>query len=158
MSADPVDAVPRLTQQLLGHLDIAIDAIQVDPSPDSADALAVNLQVSPADSGILIGYHAETLSSLQLILSLMVHQQLKSWYHLAVNVNDYRQNREATLTEMAHNAAQRVRLTGKEVVMPYLESFERRLIHMALSGEPDITTVSLGESRDRRLVIRPQTA
>ena len=158
MSSDIASIVTAIARELLDHLDVAIEAIQVDPVPDSPDAFAVNLQVSPADSGILIGYHAETLSSLQLILSLMAHQQLKSWYHLTVNINDYRQNREATLTEMAHNAAQRVRLTGKEVVMPYLESFERRLIHMALSGEPDITTVSLGEGRDRRLVIRPQTA
>ena len=157
MSVNPADVINQLAQDLLNHFGIAAATLQVDPVPDSPAAFSVQVQVPPADSGILIGYHAETLSSLQLILSLMVHQQLKNWYHLTVNINDYRQTREATLAEMAHNASERARLTGQEIIMPYLESFERRLIHLALADQPDIETVSLGEGRDRRLVIRPKS-
>lgn len=166
MSAKVVDRITQIAGDLIAALGLAASAIDTTPQPQAPrssvanvgeDGFIVQLQLSPADSGILIGYHAETLNHFQLILSLIVHQQLKSWYRLTVNINDYRQNREATLTEMAHNAAQRVRLTGQEVVMPYLDSFERRFIHLALSQEPDLETVSLGEGRDRRLVIRPQS-
>lgn len=154
MSAKIVDRITQIAGDLIAALGLAASAIQTTPQDDG---FLVQLQLSPADSGILIGYHAETLNHFQLILSLIVHQQLKSWHRLTVNINDYRQNREATLTEMAHNAAQRVRLTGQEVVMPYLDSFERRFIHLALSQELDLETVSLGEGRDRRLVIRSQS-
>src|SRR3989344_913449 len=154
MSAEAVDTITQITRDLIAALGLVASAIDTTPQDDG---FIVQLQLSPSDSGILIGYHAETLNHFQLILSLIVHQQLKSWYRLTVNINDYRQNREATLTEMAHNAAERVRLTNKEVVMPYLDSFERRFIRLALSQEPDLETVSLGEGRDRRLVIRPQS-
>lgn len=156
MSVEVVDQITKVTRRLLELLGIADATTTITVTPQD-DGFTVQLQLSPADSGILIGYHAETLNHFQLILSLIVHQQLKNWHRLTVNINDYRQNREATLTEMAHNAAQRVRLTGQEVVMPYLDSFERRFIHLALSQEPDLETVSLGEGRDRRLVIRPQS-
>ncbi|OGY17281.1 MAG: hypothetical protein A2784_03680 [Candidatus Chisholmbacteria bacterium RIFCSPHIGHO2_01_FULL_48_12] len=154
MSETIVDRITQITRDLIAALGLAASAID---TTSKDDGFIVQLQLSPSDSGILIGYHAETLNHFQLILSLIVHQQLKSWHRLTVNINDYRQNREATLTEMAHNAAERVRLTNKEVVMPYLDSFERRFIHLALSQETDLETVSLGEGRDRRLVIRPQS-
>ena len=154
MSETIVDRITQITRDLIATLGLVASTIDTTLKDDG---FIVQLQLSPSDSGILIGYHAETLNHFQLILSLIVHQQLKSWHRLTVNINDYRQNREATLTEMAHNAAQRVRLTGQEVFMPYLDSFERRFIHLALSQEPDLETVSLGEGRDRRLVIRPQS-
>ena len=154
MSETIVDRITQITRDLIEALGLAASAIDTTPQEHG---FIVQLQLSPSDSGILIGYHAENLNHFQLILSLIVHQQLKSWHRLTVNINDYRQNREATLTEMAHNAAERVRLTNQEVVMPYLDSFERRFIHLALSQEPDLETVSLGEGRDRRLVIRPQS-
>jgi spoIIIJ-associated protein len=152
MSAEAIDRISQITRDLITALGLVASAID---TTSQDDGFVVQLELSPSDSGILIGYHAETLNHFQLILSLIVHQQLKSWHRLTVNINDYRQNREATLTEMAHNAAERVRLTGREVVMPYLDSFERRFIHLALSQEADLETVSLGEGRDRRLVIRP---
>lgn len=148
--------VHQEVQKLLDLLDIAPESISVEPAAEE-NTLTVNLRLPDTDSGVLIGYHAETLSSLQRLLNLIAYQKLGVWYRLLVNINDYRQNREATLTEMAHNTAQRVRLTGQEVVMPYLEAFERRLIHLALANESDIATVSVGEGRNRRLVIRPQS-
>lgn len=157
MSQENITALTDITRELLDHLEVKLDDLQVSPDPDNPDSYTIQLNLPQAESGILIGYHAETLSSLQFILSLMIHQRLQSWYRLTVNINDYRQTREATLAEMAHNAAQRVRLTGQEVIMPYLESYERRLIHLALSEDPDLETVSLGEGRDRRLSIRPKS-
>ena len=120
------------------------------------DNLNVHLEVAPEDSGILIGYNGETISSLQLFLSLLVHHHLGVWHRLILNVNDYREKRHLSLEEMAQAAAQRVKSTGQEVVMPPLPSFDRRLIHMALSDNPEVVTESIGEGKDRRLVISPK--
>src|SRR3989344_1131952 len=137
---------------LLKLLQVTPQSIKVEPQED--DTVNIQLDLPAAESGILIGYHAETLASLQYILSLILHQKTGDWRRLILNINNYRQNREETLKDMAHNAADRARLTGQEVAMPYLASFERRLIHLNLAEEKDIETVSVGEGRDRRLIIR----
>lgn len=148
--------VNQEVHKLLELLDITPESISVAPAAED-NTLTVDLHLPDTDSGILIGYHAETLSSLQRLLNLIVYQKLGVWYRLLVNINDYRQNRTEALNNMATTAAERVRLTRQEVVMPYLEAFERRLIHLALADEVDVVTISVGEGRNRRLVIRPQS-
>lgn len=155
MTKSPLSLAKTHTQILLNLLDITATDIAVTQSQDGT--ISIELTLPDTESGILIGYHAETLGSLQRILNLILHQQLREWHRVIINVNNYRQNREQVLNDMAHNAAERVRLTHQEVIMPYLESFERRLIHLALADSPDIETVSVGEGRDRRLVIRLQS-
>ncbi|MBI4035034.1 MAG: KH domain-containing protein [Candidatus Chisholmbacteria bacterium] len=155
MTQSPATFAKTHIQTLLHLLDITATDIAVTQAKDAT--ISIDLTLPDTESGILIGYHAETLSSLQRILNLILHHQLKEWHRVIINVNHYRQNREQVLNDMAHNAAERVRLTHQEVIMPYLDSFERRLIHLALADSPDIETVSVGEGRDRRLVIRPHS-
>ena len=82
-------------------------------------------------------------------------RELGAWNHLTVNINDYRQKREQNLIDMAKDAASRANATGEEVIMPPMESFDRRIIHMALSADSSVRTESVGEGRDRRLIIYP---
>lgn len=153
--SDLIATIDQLTHQLLGLLGITVDSLTITPT--DTDILTLSLKLPDTQSGILIGYHAETLTSLQRLLNLMAYQQLHTWHRIIVDINNYRESREFTLQDMARNAADRALLTGQAVVMPYLESFERRLIHMALANEPSVETISQGEGKDRRLVVRPRS-
>lgn len=150
-----VATITSLTKNLFKHL--GLDQIKAAVSPQD-ESFQVNLQVAPEESGVLIGYHGETISGLQLILSLMAHKQLGAWHRLVININDYRQKREQALVDMAHGAAEQAKTTGQEVVMPPMASFDRRLIHMALAENKDVRTESVGEGRDRRLIIYPASS
>jgi spoIIIJ-associated protein len=121
------------------------------------------VQIETADPGILIGYHGETLASLQLILSLMFYKQsfssnkkLGSWSRIVVNVGDWRQRREEALRQMALGAAEKVVATGEAITLPSLSSFERRIIHLALADHPSVETISEGEGAERKLIIKPR--
>lgn len=114
----------------------------------------VNLQ--PENPGILIGYHGKTLSALQLILSLMVYRQLKEWVKVIVNVGDYRQRREEILKRMALSAAQKVKSFRQPQELPPMSSAERRIIHLTLANDPEVQTESLGEGKERRVVVKPK--
>lgn len=114
----------------------------------------IKVAVETSQSGAIIGYHGEALVSLQLILNLLVHKTLGVWPKIVVNVGDYREKREDYLKNMAQNIADRVKTTGRPSVLTDLSSFERRIIHMGLSDNPDVESFSEGEGRDRRLVIR----
>jgi len=117
---------------------------------------AFNVQIETEDTGILIGYHGETLSSFQLILALMIYKKIGQWTKIIVNVGDWRQRREEALQQMALSSAEKVVTTGEAVVLPDLSSFERRAIHMALADHPKVTTVSEGEGNERKLIIKPK--
>ncbi|MFH0863796.1 MAG: R3H domain-containing nucleic acid-binding protein [Candidatus Gottesmanbacteria bacterium] len=129
-----------------------------------------DVQIETTDTGILIGYHGETLSSFQLILSLIVYKTLQkrlssgdgdpaskkdsSWLKIIVNVGDWRQRREESLQQMAQQVAEKVLATGEAVVLPNLSSFERRVIHLVLADHPQVETVSEGEGSERKLIIK----
>jgi spoIIIJ-associated protein len=117
---------------------------------------AIAVQLTTDEPGILIGYHGETLSSFQLILSLIVNQKLEAWTRILVNVNDYRQKREESLKMIALNAAQKVKFSGEDVVLTNLSAAERRIIHLSLADHPDVTSISEGQGAERRLVVRPR--
>ncbi|OGY19070.1 MAG: hypothetical protein A3F04_00840 [Candidatus Chisholmbacteria bacterium RIFCSPHIGHO2_12_FULL_49_9] len=123
---------------------------------DEEKRLNIQIDVEPEDSGMLIGFHGETLQAMQLILSQMIYKQAGQWRTITVNIGDYRQKRQLALESMAANAAQRVKLTGLSLTLPYLSSYERRLIHLAISQDPGLETFSQGEGKDRRLVIAPK--
>ena len=117
------------------------------------------IQLKPHEestSGILIGYHGETLSALQLILSLLVSKKIGTFVRLILNVGDYREKREEKLREMALDAAKRAKETKQEVMLGNLAPWQRRIVHMALAEDADVQTESQGEDPERQLIIKPR--
>jgi spoIIIJ-associated protein len=126
--------------------------LQIEQSEDSVN---VNLTLDPSLSGIVIGYHGEVLSASQLLLSLMLQQRTGKWTPVRINVNDYREKRQQTLESLALDSADKVVKTQTAVIVRNLSSFERRIIHSALSNYPGIVTHSEGNPPHRVLIISP---
>jgi spoIIIJ-associated protein len=116
----------------------------------------IKVLVETSQPGVLIGYHGQTLDSFQHLLKLIVNQKTAQWPSLAVDVADYRKNREKVLRSMVQSAVSQVRASNKTFVLPPLPSFERRIIHLIISGEEGVVSESEGEGRERRVVIRPE--
>lgn len=152
---DTSEVITQTTKELLELLDFPDSGVVV--TQEQEGTINVAIEVSPEQSGILIGFHGETLASLQLIIAQVVYKRLGQWQRILVNIGDYREKRERSLKEMAENAAQRVKLTQKPVILPYLSSSERRLIHLSLADDPEIETFSEGMGRARRLTIHPKS-
>ena len=137
---------------LMGITDLSVAVSQAD------EEIMAAVTVPQEESGILIGYHGETQSALQYLTAQNVNRGQEKWERIIVNINGYRDQREAQLKQMANNAADRAKATGNEIEMPFLTPAERRIIHMELSVRPDISSFSEGDGRDRRLVIAPKAA
>jgi spoIIIJ-associated protein len=71
-----------------------------------------------------------------------------------VELAGYRLQRHKELQEIAENAANQVRQTGKEYELKSLSSAERRQVHTILKEYGDLETYSRGQEPDRRLVVR----
>jgi|SRR3989344_2578132 len=71
-----------------------------------------------------------------------------------VDVNNYRRKREGLIVELAKAAARKVLAEKKEISLPAMNAYERRLIHLELAGHPDVKTESVGEGRSRYIVVK----
>jgi len=71
------------------------------------------------------------------------------------DVNNYRQERENLIAELARAAAKKVLQTKEKVTLPAMNSYERRLVHVELAVHPSVTTESAGEGRERYVIIKP---
>jgi spoIIIJ-associated protein len=118
----------------------------------------ITLDISGRDLGGLIGWRGETLRALQAVTNVMVGKHLAEGERVIVDVERYRQRREHTVREIAMRAARQVKMTGDAITLDAMQPFERRAIHLALEGDPDVTSSSIGEEPDRRVVVGPRKA
>jgi spoIIIJ-associated protein len=116
----------------------------------------ITLDISGRDLGALIGWRGETLRALQSVTNVMVGKHLAEGERVIVDVERYRQRREHTVREIAMRAARQVKMTGDAITLDAMQPFERRAIHLALEGDPDVTSGSIGEEPERRVVVGPR--
>jgi spoIIIJ-associated protein len=118
----------------------------------------ITLDITGRDLGALIGWRGETLRALQAVTNVMVGKHLEEGERVIVDVERYRQRREHTVREIAMRAARQVKMTGDAITLDAMQPFERRAIHLALEGDPDVTSSSIGEEPERRVVVGPRKA
>src|ERR1700737_858742 len=116
----------------------------------------ITLDISGRDLGALIGGRGETLRALQSVTNVMVGRHLAEGERIIVDVERYRQRREHTVREIAMRAARQVKMTGDAITLDAMQPFERRAIHLAPGGEPGVTSGSIGEEPERRVVVGPR--
>lgn len=117
------------------------------------DAYLVNLETADA-TGLLIGRKGETLSSIQLVLGVIMKQKTGDWVRIVVNIGDYREKEEDYLKNLAESAASRAKETGEAQPLYNLKPWQRRVIHMYLAEDSQITSESVGEGEERYLVVK----
>jgi spoIIIJ-associated protein len=139
-----------LVETLLKHMGIRAQvSVRTGSEP-------ITLDISGRDLGALIGWRGETLRALQSVTNVMVGRHLDEGERIIVDVERYRQRREHTVREIAMRAARQVKMTGDAITLDAMQPFERRAIHLALEGDPDVTSSSIGEEPDRRVVVGPR--
>jgi spoIIIJ-associated protein len=72
-----------------------------------------------------------------------------------LDVNNYRHDRERLIGELARAAAKKAFATKTDVSLPAMNSYERRLVHMELAVHPEVKTESVGEGKERYVIIKP---
>lgn len=117
------------------------------------DAGRVRINITGKDMGLLIGRKGETLNAVQFILSLIVNRDRPEKVHITLDVEDYRKKKEESLEALALRLSDKVKKTRKNVVMRPMTSQERRIVHTALQSDPQVTTYSLGDEPNRKVVI-----
>ncbi|PWB54938.1 MAG: hypothetical protein C3F13_05660 [Anaerolineales bacterium] len=126
---------------------------EVDEDHDSRPIL---VDITGKDLSILIGKRSETLNALQYISRLIVSKELGENITLIIDVEGYRTRRERQLRQLAHRMAEQAVKTGRKQVLEPMPANERRIIHMELREDAQVTTESFGEEPHRKVTIIPK--
>lgn len=126
--------------------------VDVDNTNSSRNEYHVNIKSE--ESSILIGYHGETLSSLEHIVNLILFKATKTWQNVRIDISDYKRERKARIIEIADNAVNKAKFLKKSIALLPMNNFERKIIHEHISSNyPEMESYSEGESYNRRVVI-----
>ncbi|MGI5912127.1 MAG: RNA-binding cell elongation regulator Jag/EloR [Syntrophomonadaceae bacterium] len=140
--------VRRLLEDILNKMKLDYLINQVDLADGK-----VRINITGKDMGLLIGRKGETLNAVQFILGLIVNRGREEKIRIILDVEDYRKKREETLEALALRLSDKVKKTRKNVIMRPMNSQERRIVHTVLQEDPQITTYSLGDEPNRKVVI-----
>ncbi|KAA0948844.1 protein jag [Sporosarcina sp. ANT_H38] len=113
----------------------------------------VTFQMESAKAALLIGKRGQTLNALQQLSQLVTNKSSNQFKVVRVDVGDYRERREQSLEQLAERMADKAVRTGKKIQLEPMASYERKVIHNALSRRLDIETYSEGSDPYRYLVI-----
>ena len=126
--------------------------VNVNSKFNAADNV-LDVELSGAEMGVLIGKRGQTLDSLQYLISLVVNRDCDEYVHVKVDTENYRERRKATLENLAKNISYKVRKTRQSVALEPMNPYERRIIHSALQNDRYVTTHSEGDEPFRRVVV-----
>ena len=112
------------------------------------------LNLSGNDVPFLLNENGEMLDAFETLLFQIYGREFDRSHRFICDADGFRKSRKAELQAMARFAANNVRKNGTPFTFGKLSSTERRVIHLTLQAEEDLTTESVGDGRDRRLQVR----
>jgi len=117
------------------------------------DVIQLNIP-STQMNGFLIGAHGDTMRSMQLLTSSALKSQGYAYSRVNVDVAGYKQQRASHLSDTAEAWVKRVKETGEPMELQPMNAADRRVIHQ-LASDRGLTTESIGEGRDRHIILKP---
>ena len=113
----------------------------------------IEVNIIGEDSGFLIGYRGDVLNSIQTILSSIANKNNNSKIRVILDIENYRNKRKETLENLAVKVSKTVSRTGKSITLEPMGAYERKIIHTKLQDSKYVTTYSVGEEPNRKVVI-----
>lgn len=103
--------------------------------------------------GLLIGRRGETLDALQYLTNIFVNKGSDDYIKITLDAENYRERREDALVTLAKRTAAKATKYKKNMIIEPKNPYERRIIHEALQDYPEVTTYSIGEEPNRKVVV-----
>ena len=144
--ADTAISYVREILAFFGEKKVSIDEYEGDEGE-------LILDVSGGDLAVLIGRHGRTLDAFQMVLSSYLANKMKFHYPVVVDIEGYKSRRKEKVEQLARAAAARAKRQRGSVKLAPMNAYERRIAHLALLADEEVSTHSEGEDPERRVVI-----
>lgn len=147
-AAEKVACAVAYLREIFTAMEIASVEIKVSPIQDGAV-----LTLSGEGLGVLIGRRGETLDALQYLSGLVANRLEGDYFRITIDSGNYREKRERTLEQLAKKLSGQVIKNGRSLTLEPMNPYERRIIHATVQNIDGVTSSSVGEEPNRRVVI-----
>jgi spoIIIJ-associated protein len=141
------DRVLEFTRQTVTAMGITADVAIVD-TPDS-----VRVEISGEGSEALLRKRAEALDALQQIVNTAFRRELQDDRSFVVDCMDYRKGKDAELRQMARFMMEKAKSSGAAQEMGPLNPYARRLVHLTVAEDPQMSSESIGDAVMKTVII-----
>ena len=150
ISQENLETIKKTTKEFFGKTTFEVE---IEFLAQKDETIPINLKTD--DPQILIGEGGQTLVEIQHLLKVILKRKISEPFYIDLDINDYKKKKIEYLKELARSVADEVALTKKEEQLAPMPAYARRIIHLELAGRQDVTTESLGQEPERRVVIKP---
>jgi spoIIIJ-associated protein len=150
----PIDKIKtkEMIESLVKLMGVKLDAVEIVEDGLTNRTIFV---IKSTESGLLIGDRGDNFQALTHLIKRIVCKGDESMSsQFAIDVNDYQSSMVEGIKMKAVMLANRVRDLKSDVEMEPMSSYERLVVHGALTDQPGIKTESVGIGRERRVVIK----
>ena len=144
----PADLGEEFLTTLFKNMNLNVRLERVEVAPDE-----VMLKGYGENLGILIGRHGDVLDSLQYLTTLAANKGSDNYFRVSVDIENYREKRIESLKQLAKRMADKVLRYRKNFTLEPMSPYERRIIHSEIQNYKGVTTYSIGQDDDRKIVV-----
>ncbi len=144
---DPVEKAEEYLQNILTDMGIK------STIKSEVNGKEVTFSLSGERMALVIGKRGATLNSLQFLTQLVANKIANEYISVIVDAEGYRQKRKEALEQLAKKTAREAKVSQKKIALDPMPSFERKIVHQALSKYSYIQTESCGQDPHRHIVV-----
>lgn len=151
---DDIEEAIRFAKKFLEDI-LSFFGLNTDVYATTEDGQVIELDIPSTHlNGFLIGQHGDTMRALQFLVSNALKNA--NYQHTRVNVDvaEYKKQRADRLAETAESWIKQVRDSGQPMDLKPMNAADRRVVHK-VAAEAGLTSESVGEGRDRHIVLGP---
>ncbi|MBQ3195451.1 MAG: protein jag [Clostridia bacterium] len=146
----PAEIAHGFIVTLLGNM-----GVEAEVAVSEENEEGVLIEITGENLGLLIGKHGDMLDAVQYLATLAANKDRDKddFYRISVDVEGYREKRAEALRSLARRMAERVLRSRRNYTLEPMNAYERRIIHSEVQNIEGVTTYSVGQDADRKIVI-----
>jgi spoIIIJ-associated protein len=150
MSTDLDTQVIDFVKQVVGAMGLTLD-IDVEETPDH-----IRLNLSGDGADVLLKRKGEALDALQVIVNTAFRRDARGDRHYVVDAMGFRKSKDAELRQMAKFLVDKAKSSGQPQEIGPLNPYARRIVHLTVADDPEVSSESIGDAFLKTVVISPK--
>ena len=140
------ERVREFTKQTVAAMGVPLDVTVIDAGDN------IRVELSGEGGEVLLRRRAEALDALQQIVNTAFRRELKDDRSFVVDCMNYRKAKDAELRQMARFIMEKAKTAGPQEMGP-LNPYARRLVHLTVAEDPEMSSESIGDAFLKTVII-----
>ena len=150
MTVDLDSQVVDFVRRVVGAMGLELAAV-LEETPDN---IRVNLTGEGAEA--LLRHKGEVLDALQVIVNTAFRRDARGDRHYVIDALDFRKAKDAELRQMTRVLVGNAKTTGQPQEMGPLNPYARRIVHLVVAEDPEVSSESVGDAFLKTVIISPK--